>query len=48
LVCEEGIFDVKAISNMLVPQSSKTILVQKPQIVPNTKYMEAPILISLN
>jgi hypothetical protein len=25
LVCEEGIFEVKAISNILVPQSSKII-----------------------
>jgi hypothetical protein len=30
MVCEEGIFEVEAISNMLVPQSSKTILAQKP------------------
>jgi hypothetical protein len=26
LVCEEGISEVKTISNLLVPQSSKTIL----------------------
>jgi hypothetical protein len=28
LVCEEGIFEIKAINNMLAPQSSKIILVQ--------------------
>jgi hypothetical protein len=26
LVCEEGIFEVEAISNLLIPQTSKTIL----------------------
>ncbi len=30
LVCEEGIFEVEAISNMLVPQNSKIISAQKP------------------
>jgi hypothetical protein len=34
MVCEEGIFEVEAISNLLVPQSSKTIFAQQPQIVP--------------
>jgi hypothetical protein len=33
LVCEKGISNVEAINNLLVPQSSKTILTQKPQIV---------------
>ncbi len=33
LVCEEGIFEVKAISNILVPQSSKIISAQKPQTI---------------
>jgi hypothetical protein len=33
LVCEEGISKVEAINNLLVPQSSKTLLAQKPQIV---------------
>jgi len=33
LVCEEGIFEVEAISNLLVPQSNKVVLVQKPYIV---------------
>ncbi len=37
--CEEGIFEVKAISNMLVPQSSKTIVTQKPQAVPEKTRM---------
>jgi hypothetical protein len=30
MVCEEGIFEVKAISNLLVPQSNKTIFAQQP------------------
>jgi hypothetical protein len=30
LVCEEGISKVEATSNMLVPQSSKMVLAQKP------------------
>jgi hypothetical protein len=30
LVYEEGIFEVKAISNLLVPWNSKTISAQKP------------------
>jgi hypothetical protein len=30
LVCEEGIFEVEAISNLLVPHNSKTILAPKP------------------
>ncbi len=30
LVCEEGIFEVKVISNLLVPQSNRVVLVQKP------------------
>jgi hypothetical protein len=34
LVCEEGISNIEAISNMLVPHNSKIILAQKPQIVP--------------
>jgi hypothetical protein len=29
LVCEERIFEVEAISNLSIPQISKTILVQK-------------------
>jgi hypothetical protein len=33
LVCEEGIFEVKIINNLSVPQSSKAILVQKPQTI---------------
>jgi hypothetical protein len=33
LVCEEGIFEVKVISNLSIPQNNKTILAQKPQIV---------------
>ncbi len=33
LVCEEGIFKVEAISNLLAPQSSKTILAKKPQTI---------------
>jgi hypothetical protein len=48
LDCEEGIFDIEAIRNLLIPQNNKTILTQKPQIVPNTKYMETPILIPPN
>jgi hypothetical protein len=30
LVYEEGIFEIKAINNLLVPQNDKIILVQKP------------------
>jgi hypothetical protein len=30
LVCEEGIFEVKAISNPSIPYSSKIISIQKP------------------
>jgi hypothetical protein len=33
LVCEEGIFKVEAISNLSIPQNSKTILVQKLQTI---------------
>jgi len=33
LVCEEGISEVEAISNLSVPQNNKTILVQKPQTI---------------
>jgi len=33
LVCEEGIFDIEAINNLLVPYNGKIVLVQKPQIV---------------
>jgi hypothetical protein len=33
LLCEEGIFKVEAISNLLVPQSSKITLVLKPPII---------------
>ncbi len=33
LVCVEGIFKVEAISNLLIPHNSKTILVQKPQTI---------------
>jgi hypothetical protein len=33
LVCEEEIFEVETINNLLIPQNNKTILVQKPQIV---------------
>ncbi len=39
LVCEEGIFEVEAISNMLAPQSSKIILAQKPQTIPKKAKM---------
>ncbi len=30
LVCEKGIYEVEAVNNFLVPQSSKIILAQKP------------------
>jgi hypothetical protein len=30
LVCEEGISKVEAINNLLVPQSNKTTLIEKP------------------
>jgi hypothetical protein len=33
LVCEEGVFEVKAISNLLISQSSKIVLAQKPKII---------------
>jgi hypothetical protein len=32
-VCEEGIFEVEALSNLLVPHSSKIILAQKPHTI---------------
>jgi hypothetical protein len=31
LVCEERIFEVKVICDLSIPQSSKTLLAQKPQ-----------------
>jgi hypothetical protein len=34
LVCEEGIFEVEAISNMLAPQNNKIVLAQNPQTIP--------------
>jgi hypothetical protein len=33
LACEKGIFEVKAISNLLAPHNSKIVSFQKPQIV---------------
>jgi len=39
LVCEEGIFEVEAIHNLLIPQSNKIILAHKPQIVPEKTIM---------
>jgi hypothetical protein len=33
LVCEEGVFEVEAISNMSIPHNNKIILVQKPQTI---------------
>jgi hypothetical protein len=30
LVCEEGIFEVEVLSNLLIPHNSKTILAWKP------------------
>jgi hypothetical protein len=33
LVCEKGIYEIKAISNLLIPQSNKIVLTQKPKIV---------------
>jgi hypothetical protein len=33
LVCEGRIFKIEAMSNLLVPQNSKTILIQKPQTI---------------
>ncbi len=38
MVCE-GIFEVKVISDLLIPQNSKTILAQKPQIVLKKTWM---------
>jgi hypothetical protein len=32
LVCEEGIFKVEAINNLLIPHIGKIVLAQKPQI----------------
>jgi hypothetical protein len=34
LVCDEGIFEIKAINNLPVPHSNKRILVQKPSKIP--------------
>ncbi len=39
MVCEEGIFEVEAINNLLIPQSSKTILAQKLQAIPEKTRM---------
>ncbi len=39
MVCEERIFEVKAICNSSIPHNSKTILVQKPQTVPKKTKM---------
>jgi hypothetical protein len=33
LVCEEGNFEIEAISNLLIPHNNKIIFTQKPQIV---------------
>jgi len=33
LVCEEGISEVGDISNLLIPQTNKTTLIQKPRTV---------------
>jgi hypothetical protein len=33
LVCEEGISYIEVISNLLIPESSKIILTQKPQTI---------------
>jgi hypothetical protein len=39
LVCEEGIFKVKAIINLLTPHSSKIVLVQRPQTILKKTWM---------
>jgi len=39
LFCEEGIFEVEAISNLSIPQNSKIVLIQKPSIVPEKTRM---------
>jgi hypothetical protein len=39
LVCENGIYEVKAISDLSIPQNSKSILIQKPQIVLKKTWM---------
>ncbi len=39
MVCEEGISKVEVISNLSIPQNSKTILAQKPQIVLEKTWM---------
>jgi hypothetical protein len=33
LVCEEQIYEVEAINNLLIPHNSKIVLAQKPQII---------------
>ncbi len=39
MVCEKGIYDVETISNMLVPQSSETLLIHKLQTIPKKTWM---------
>ncbi len=39
MVYEEGISEVEVISNLSIPQNSKTILAQKPQIVLEKTWM---------
>ncbi len=39
MVCEEGIYEVEAISNLLIPQSSKTISIQKPYTIIKKTWM---------
>jgi hypothetical protein len=33
LVCEEGIYEVEAINNLLISQNNKIILAKKPQTI---------------
>ncbi len=39
LVCEKGIFEIKTISNLLVPHNNKPILALKPQTIPKKTRM---------
>jgi len=48
LVCEEGIFEIKTINNLLVPQNRKTTLAQKPPTIPEKTRMYDTICHMIN
>jgi len=48
LVCEEGIFEIKTINNLLAPRNRKTILAQKPPTIPEKTGMYNTICHMIN